>query len=492
VNPADPIIACATGHTTGLRSARAIIRLSAPELDPILSAHLTAPAPRTRSISRAELRLSPSTTLPILLLRFPAPRSATGQDVAELLVPGNPALVHRILTLFHHADPPVRPALPGEFTARALLAGRITAEQAEGVQALIGARTDAEHIAAQSLLSGDTGAAYRTLADELAATLALVEAGIDFTDQDDVVAITPADLATRIDTIRAALADMVRGSSAALTRDRPIRIVLAGPPNAGKSTLFNRLLAGATDTTPRARAIVSDAAGTTRDAIVEPISARSLAGAADATWHDLLLELADLAGLDGALGARSPSDAAAQSAAHHALSTADVILWCDPTGAFADPVPIPPHAIVLRLRTKADLSGPLPLPGRTGFQPVSETTPHPFSGGTGFQPVSDTLPICALDGRNLTALRRAILDAALTAARTTTTDDTAAALLPRHHAALTAAMASLDAARAQSPSQPEAIAAHLRAALDNLGSICGRIHPDDIIGRIFATFCIGK
>lgn len=465
MNPADPIIACATGTAT---APRALLRLSGPDLAPTLAPRLATPLPTARGIARAEIRLD-QRALPALLLWYPGPRSATGQDVAEFLIPGNPALVHRVIDAFLAGDHPARLALPGEFTARAFLAGRLTAEQAEGVQALISARTMAEHDAARALLAGNTGAAYRALADELAGALALVEAGIDFTDQDDVVAITPADLAGRIDALIADIAARLGAAATDRARGIPVRIVLAGPPNAGKSTLFNRLLG-------RDRAMVAPHAGTTRDAIAEPITARMLAGAAAATWHDLPMELVDLAGIDAGLDARSASDAAAQRAARAAIAGADVVLWCDPTGAFADPVDVPSHASTLRIRTKADL----PILG---------------SASLGLASSFSSFPICAIDGWNIAALGRAILDAAAAAAQRDSTG-APSALLPRHHAALAAAHESLSAARVElahhAGASPETTAAHLRDALDHLGAICGRIDPDDVIGRIFATFCIGK
>lgn len=485
MNPADPIIACATGPG---RSPRALLRLSAPDLAPVLAPHLASPLPTERSISRADLRLTDTITLPALLLWYPAPHSATTQDVAELLIPGNPALVHRILTRFHAGDPPVRTALPGEFTARAFLAGRMTAEQAEGVQALIGAQTDAQLTAAHALLSGDTGSAYRAFADDLASALALVEAGIDFTDQEDVVPIAAADLALRLDTLIAALTDALRGSATESARDRPVRIVLAGPPNAGKSTLFNRIL-------HRERAIVSPEPGATRDALVEPVTARDLADSPSAIWHDLALELVDLAGLDASLAPRSLPDAAAQAAAHRELAAADVIVWCDPAGAFDTIPPLAPDATILRIRTKADLPGSAslrlaspssPLLGSASLRLASSPSPSPPLPTAHCPP--PPLPICSLDGRNISALTRAIVDAAAAATRAHTSHT--AALLPRHHSALAGALDAIAAARAES--RPETTAAHLRAALDHLGSICGRIDPDDIIGRIFATFCVGK
>ena len=482
MNPADPIIACATGFG---RSPRALLRLSAPDLAPVLAPHLATPIPTARSISRASLRLTDSLTLPALLLWYPAPHSATAQDVAEFLIPGNPALVHRILARFHAGDPPMRTALPGEFTARAFLAGRMTAEQAEGVQALIGAQTEAQLTAAHALLSGETGNTYRALADDLASALALVEAGIDFTDQEDVVPIAAADLALRLDTLITALTDALRGSATESARDRPVRIVLAGPPNAGKSTLFNRIL-------HRDRAIVSPEPGATRDAIVEPITARDLTDSPSTIWHDLRIELVDLAGLDAALAHRSAPDAAAQAGAHAALAAADVIVWCDPAGAFDTIPPTAPDTTILRIRTKADLPGSASL--RLASSPKSPSPPVPTAhcplspSPTAHCPPPPLFSICALDGRNISALTRAMLDAALAAARPTA--HATAAILPRHHSALAGALDAITAARAES--RPETTAAHLRAALDHLGAICGRIDPDDIIGRIFATFCVGK
>lgn len=441
---ADTIVALAS--PTG-RATRAILRLSGPATGAILDAHFDG-APASRAAAHAVLRFG-THSLPVLIARYAAPRSYTGEDAAEILIPGNPTLATRLIDLIL-AHPDTRPAGPGEFTARAYLNGRLTLEQAEGVAALIAARTSADLEGARRLMDGDLGERYRSLADRLTRALALVEAGIDFSDQEDVVPIAPADLARELEEIIAEI-ECLLGRAVPPEPAEPL-VALAGPPSAGKSTLFNALLG-------RPRALTDEAPGTTRDAIVETLDLR------DASLDRPSVQLADLPGLDPTHTTTADMlSAASQHAAQRTLDRADVVIHCDPTGRF-DPARLPAHARVIRVRTKADLPGAA---------------------------ASDALPVCALDGWNLAALRRAIADVASTGAAD------AQAIVPRHRLALASARRNLLPARESidpaSPrlDNPEVVAASLRLALDALAEITGRVSPDDVIARIFATFCVGK
>ncbi len=446
----DTIAAVATG---GGRSRRAIIRLSGPGL-PDLLAHLLTPPDPPPGVSAARLRLTPALELPLLVMRSAAGRSYTGEESAELIVPGNPHLLARIMALLVSHEG-VREATPGEFSARAFLSGRLTLAQAEGVAAMIAARTDEQLAAAARLISGATGERYKAWADEAATLQALVEAGIDFTDQEDVVPIPPAELARRLDALTAEITEALGSTRGAEAPSHLPMVVLAGEPNAGKSTLFNALLG-------RRRSVVSDQRGTTRDVIAEPLDlSRDVPGGPT-------IMLADLAGLDA--DAAGMIDEQAQRRAIDAIAAADVVVHCDPTGRFA---PLPPprdgraDRTVIRVRTKADLP----------------TAPGPAS--------AEDLAVCAVDGYNLGPLRRAIADAAWGGSVAASE----AALLPRHRRALAQAAHHLAEARALasgSTAHPELTAGALRAALDHLGELTGEVSPDDVIGRIFATFCVGK
>lgn len=459
-------VASGPGH-----SPRAIIRLSGPGTFAALAEVLDRPIDRAGlhrvrlglELLDAAVRGAPG--LPCLVIAFRAPRSYTGEDAAEIQVVGHPCIVRAVIdALVAGSAGAVRLALPGEFTARAFLAGKLSAEQAEGVNTLIAARTAAELDAAHRLVSGQAGEAYRALADEIASALALVEAGIDFTDQEDVVAITRVSLQNRLGGIIPALSGMIGSRAPRQRESHEPRIVLIGAPSAGKSTLFNALIG-------RDRSVVGESPGTTRDVIAERVDARALVGAA-AAWHVPAIILIDLAGLDEAMGASGEIDRAAQAAARAEIERGDVMLWCDPTGRFTG---LPSEARgkrIIRIRTKAD------VPGLHGDAPP------------------DALAVCALDGWRVGALRRAIADAA--SAGSATAD--ASVVLPRHRAALGAALEALEEAAlllqdmntAEHIASPEVIASLLRRALDELGQIVGAISPDDVIGRIFATFCIGK
>lgn len=429
--PTGPTIAAvATGPA---QAPLAIIRVSGPDVPRIASDHL--------GITRFERACSPATislagnVLPVRALLFPAPNSFTGEHVLEIVLPGNPALCERVIDAIGAAR-----AGPGEFSARAHLSGRLSLGQAEGVAALIAAETDADLEAARDLLSGARGERYTAWSDRLTNTLALVEAGIDFTDQEDVVAITPDQLRSNLDSLRDEITAELGALAGAESLTHRPRVALVGDPSAGKSTLFNALLA-------RARSVIHDAPGTTRDAIVEPLDLSHVAPGAGT------VDLIDLPGLDPPRtpAHADPIGAQAQRLANEIAHNADLRLHCDPTGRFERHWPGP----TLRVRTKADLAE------RTGPCDVS---------------------VCALDGQHMTALRRAIADHAFSGVTRGSP--------PRHRAALARTLTALDRA-AEAPTD-ELIAGDLRAALDAIGELTGEVTPDDVIGRVFAAFCVGK
>ncbi|MEM0983353.1 MAG: GTPase [Planctomycetota bacterium] len=456
------------------RAARALVRLAGPDTLPILAQLLDTPI-TDRGTHTVQIHLGPidsrvplavlppvrtssqrcvplaarppvrttdseqTLQLPALCLLSRSPHSYTTDDAAELLIPGNPRLAERLESRLIQLG--ARRAEPGEFTARAHLAGRLSLAEAEGIAQLIAAERDDELAAADDLLSGDAGTRHRALVDRLANLLALVEAGIDFTDQEDVVAITPADLAAGVADLEREIESELGGDHGAVEHAAEVTAVLVGPPNAGKSTLFNALLG-------RPRAIVSDTAGTTRDAIAEPLSLDD--------QHPGMgpVTLIDLAGLTETPADRA--DAQAQHAAQQRIAGESIVIACDPAGRFDR---APSSASTIRVRTKADLA--------------TDAT-------------DSATPVCALDGRGLGVLRRAIADAALHARASG-----AASLVPRHRRALSRALDALAEAR-PAIETPELVAHALRAALDALTELSGEVSPDDVIGRVFATFCVGK
>lgn len=464
------------------RSARALVRVSGPAVRDILHERVTlssrAPdrsAPRCGDaivriepdprVARAEPQSghTPRThvAIPALALVWSGPRSFTGEDSLELILPGNPALIDRVIEALCAVPSaqPIRRALPGEFSARAFLRGRITLDQAESIACMIGASGEAELRAAQRFADAPANAQRIDWTDRVATLLALVEAGVDFSDQEDVVAIEHADLASRADALAREIDRALGPERTALHNPHLPTVALAGTPNAGKSTLMNALLG-------RTRAVVSDVRGTTRDALSEPIDlSRFLPGAADAL-------LVDLAGIENRIQTRI--DAEAQTQAQRALAHADLILWCDPEGAFDHPalLALTNGRDTIRVRTMADRAGP----------------PSALA----------EIAVCAIDRWNIHAL------GALVALRLTlapTAGSSGIVVVARHRAALGAARAELrrvadlaqrNAEHATSHADPAVLAAHLRAALDALGEITGALPPDEILGRVFSRFCVGK
>jgi len=438
-SPVQPNDIIAAIGTAGGRSSRAMVRVSGARAFEAIGGLFDRIEP-SRGARQGTLRLGDALELPVLMLVYPGPGSYTGEDSLEVLIPGNPVLAERVLESLVSLEG-VRRAEPGEFSARAYLNGRLSVEEAEGVALSIAAETDEELAGARSLLDGSAGQQYRAWAEELTTLLALVEAGIDFTDQEDVVAIEPIELADRVGRLREEIDATLGAASGAERRAEHPLVALYGAPNAGKSTLFNALLA-------RPRAVESPQRGTTRDVLVEELDLSAQA-------PGLTVLLADGAGREA--GA-DEIGAGAQDALDDLLARSDVVVWCDPSGAFAGRAPSE-RAQVIRVRTKADL--PEKPTGRTGH-----------------------IAICALDGWRLDELSRAIAEAAWGSSAG------GRSLLPRHRAALAACRSALP--EASSPMEPELIAGALRVSLDALGALTGRVDPDEVIGRIFASFCVGK
>ena len=312
----------ALGSAPGASHA-GLVRLSGPNAARIGHALLESAdrGPRTpktftvRGASFATL-LAPLPPVRVLALWLPGPRSFTGEDTLELEVPGHPALLARVVREAERHG--ARRAEPGEFSHRAFEAGRVSLLEAEGTAAAIAADGAAELAAAEAVRGGKLAEAVTTQRDTLVGLLALVEAGIDFTDQEDVVPIAPGDLRAGLAAVEAALAALAL-APAASPAGLP-RVVLAGPPSAGKSSLFNALLG-------RERAVTDPAFHTTRDALEEELE---LPGGAKVV-------LVDAPGHETA----APADA-------------DLVLW------FGDAAAAPADALLVRSKADVEPAGAQP------------------------------------------------------------------------------------------------------------------------------------
>lgn len=437
----------AVGSPPG-RSGRGMIRASGAGVFDLIDALSCEAVPRTRGVGPIRLNAS-GYGLPAILIRCPGPGSYTGEDVFELQLPGQPALLDRIIdhmiVVGMERGLETRRAEPGEYTARAWYSGRLSLTEAEGVAALIAARSDAELRAAGLLKTGRLGTVAAASADRIAGMLALVEAGIDFTDEEDVVAIEPAELLRRLRSEIDVLQDLLDRSVGMEVLQALPTVVLCGPPNAGKSTLFNALLCDR-------RAVVAEMAGTTRDAIAEPMTI-------DDRGAEILL--IDAAGIDDDGG--SVIGRRMQEMTRTVMAEADVLLHCLPAGLEADWIDDPR---VVRVRTKQDMC-----------DAQQDADVH----------------VSVTESCGLEQVRSAIADRTLDQAVHMSAD--AVALQPRHEAALADALESLQATRAMVETRPdsaELVAMHLRTSLDVMAILAGTIAPDDVLGRVFASFCIGK
>jgi len=435
------------------RSARGLVRLAGPEAFAITN-QLIDGLPEVRRTQSRRLQHPGLPALPVLVTIFPGPRSYTGGDVAELQLPGHPALLDRVV----HAALSLgaRSAEAGEFTFRAYTAGRLDLTEAEGVAATIHAVSDGQLAAAAHLRGGELARFSATHVDQLGNLLALVEAGIDFVDQEDVVPIAPGILAKKLAELERHLEQLLGSSRSWGAVEALPRMVLVGPPSAGKSTLFNALLG-------RPRAVIDAQPGTTRDVLAEPWQLRD---------GDAEVMLIDIAGLDAA---DSSLDREVQRQAQDAIRAADLLLLVGD----ADP-PASASCPYLRVQTKCDLSA----------DPSLVRDHHRISLGNEF------LRVSGITGEGLPELQDAIVQQL--GQRAVSIQAELLALQPRHESALRETLACLqDAGQHVDPeaaalNEIELVAEAMRHALDQLAGLGGKLTPDDVIGRVFSTFCVGK
>ena len=403
---------------------------------------------RVRGVHVVRLR-DPS--IPALAMVMPGPASATGEDCAEIHTVGNPFVLERIMTaVIAHSAGAARRAHPGEFSVRAVLSGRMPIASAERIAAVIMAETDAQLAAASMLQANTAEQSSARDTDEIATLLALVEAGIDFTDQEDVVAIARPALEGRVRAVRDRIRARCATSAGAESAQRAARVVLTGAPNAGKSSLFNALL-------QHIRAVESSDRGTTRDAIEH---ACSLPGGVEVI-------LVDAPGIDDAI---HDVDVLMQARAHDAINRADIILVCQSSSQdqVARAAGLPPirsaHGLVINVRTKCDTLGNSSVVDSNG---ALFTSAHTGAGVTELR-AAIARAVSARAPRNTHEFTLGVARVALLKEAADSLDD----------------MLTIDA--------PELVAAALRAALDRLGEVSGAIPPDDVLGRLFSSFCIGK
>jgi tRNA modification GTPase len=422
----DTIFAVSSGAPP---AAIAVMRISGPHADAALRALTTIKLPEPRHAVLRTLRASDQKLDAALVIRFPGPDSATGEDLVELHLHGGRATIAAVSTALSQI-PGLRPAESGEFTRRAFENGRVDLSAAEGLSDLLAAETEHQRRSALAMATGGLSRIVDGLRAELLAASARVEAAIDFADEDDVSPwperpVVLSAMAERIE-------ELLANPPAERLRDG-VRIAIAGPPNAGKSTLINSLVS-------RDAAIVSPVAGTTRDIIEVPVA-----------LHGLPMVFIDTAGLRGETD--DSIEAIGIARAEAIVASSDLILWLGDSDA------APARAGVLRVRAKADLAD--------------------ATGDT-------RLAVSAMTGKGITTL----IEAIAAAAKALLPPADTIALNTRQRACLIDLTAEC---RAAAQTRDLILSAeHLRRARLSLDRLTGRADVEDMLDALFGTFCIGK
>lgn len=447
-NAEETICAPATPPGT---SGIGVIRVSGPQafssVDAILRRPRCVPA-QGHTLHRGVIVGADGSVLDdVLLAVFRAPRSYTGEDVVEISAHGSPLILGQILARLLSVG--ARAARPGEFTQRAFLNGKMDLAQAEAVCDLISAQTEQARRGARRQSEGRLSRAVQSIRSGILGVLASIEASIDFPEE--VGELDTEGCTAALDTVQSQITALLATADAGMVVRDGLRVVLAGRPNVGKSSLLNALLRSS-------RAIVTATPGTTRDVIEEALN-----------LNGLLLRLSDTAGL------RETDNEAEQigvARTRSALESADLVLLVldaargetSEDAALRESLAGRPHLLIWN---KWDLSASPALP-------------------------AEGVPVSALSGWNLDALEAALTTAAL--GDSSGAADSALVTHARHKQALEAAALHLsEAAQSLSASLPADFASiDLRGALHSLGTITGETAAEDVIAEIFSRFCIGK
>lgn len=413
----SPPAAIGVVRVSGPRAGDAMRALVGRLPDPRHAAHARLIDPEGEEIDRA------------LVLWLPGPGTATGEDTSEFHVHGGRAVVNALEAALS-AIPGLRRAEPGEFTRRAFANGRIDLAEAEGLADLLSAETELQRRGALTMAGGALSRQVNAWRERLLIASASLEAVLDFADEDDV-ALLPANFATQLEGLRSEISTWLARPRAEVLREG-FRVVIAGPPNAGKSTLFNTLVEDEA-------AIATPIPGTTRDVLTRPVA---LAGipflfADTAGLHDAVNDEVEAIGIERAL---------------EALDRADLVLWLGPEGEG-------PRG-AWEIESQSDRLAP--------------TKRHPRHR------------ISAVTSEGLEALRE---DLIMCAARAMPLPGDAA-LNERQHHLLTRAASALGEAKHEN--DPLLIAEGLRVARAAFDALLGRTTTEDMLDMLFGRFCIGK
>lgn len=423
----DTIFALSSG---AVPAAIAVIRVSGPQARQAL-ASLCGGLPEARRASYRHLRDETGEVLDqALVLWLPGPHTATGEDIAELHLHGGRAVVGAVEAALGKNEK-LRRATPGEFTRRAFTNGKIDLAEAEGLADLLSAETELQRRNAMAMVGGTFSRQLSDWREDLLGLSAQVEAALDFSDEDDVATL-PAQFAERVTIHYGAIAEWLHRPRAQILRDG-FKVVLAGPPNSGKSTIFNKLVESEA-------AITSSQAGTTRDVLTRPIA---IAG--------VPFLMCDTAGIRD--DSEDEIEMIGVGRARAMTEIADLVLWLGPEGEGPD--------------------------GAWEIEPQSDRADHPVKQMPRHR-------LSAFTGEGMDALRHELVSRA----RSAMPKPGEAALNERQHDLLAQAGDWIASAAAQS--DPLLVAEHLRLARRAFDALTGRAATEDMLDSLFGRFCIGK